>query len=775
MNDLDLTVIPIREIVAFPSTVVPLLIGRQKSIDALKFSLKNNDGMIFFAVQKEQLDENPNLDSLYRVGLIAKIIKHIKQDSGNYRIMIKGLERAKLRSSYENPDGIELVQLDILEEIRDRKKDELQLSINLQRMFENYISKRAVNFKDGFKKIGTDDLSAVTDIIISVINVSISVKQSLLKELNVYNRGIRVYDILKKGVLGVSVVRNRKKQVFENDDADYDENEVENYKKKISEKNFPDNIKKYADVELNKLSKMPLYSAESSVSRNYIDWLLDIPWTEIDKKKIDIKKAGQILDEDHYGLLKVKDRILDYIAVLSHSKKPLGEIICFVGPPGVGKSSLSKSIARALGRKFTRVSLGGVKDEAEIRGHRRTYIGAYPGQIVKGLKKAKTINPVFLLDEIDKLNSDFKGDPASALLEVLDPEQNMEFIDHFIDIEMDLSKIFFITTANSLSNISYALRDRMEIIELSGYTEKEKLEIAKKYLIKKQAEKNGLNYREVLIKDELLLKIINEYTREAGVRELERVISIVLRKITRHIVEEKLKYTEDNPFVFNEDLIIKYLGAPKYSSHKSLTAGEIGVAVGLAWTQVGGDILLIEARLLKGKGKLIMTGRLGEVMKESLSTAFTYSKLKLSELDFDTAELDDYDIHLHIPEGAVPKEGPSAGVTLAISIISLITGIPVRDKFAMTGEITLRGKVLAVGGIKEKVLAAHRYGMRNILIPIENKKDYEEDIPEDIKDDIKIHFIENMDELLDIALENKLVLKNINSKVLKLSVPVGVQ
>jgi ATP-dependent Lon protease len=773
MNDLDLTVIPIREIVAFPSTVVPFLIGRQKSIEALKFALEHTDGMIFLAVQRDQLDENPSLKSLYRVGLIAKIVKHIKQDSGNYRVMIKGLERAKLLSSYENSDGLELVQLDILEEIRDRKKEELQLSIKLQSMFENYISKRAVNFKDGFKKIGTDDLSAVTDIIISVINVSIRVKQSLLKELNVYNRAIKVYDILGKGSL--NVIRNKKKQIFENDDPDYDENEVENYKKKISEKNFPDNIKKYADIELNKLSKMPLYSAESSVSRNYMDWLLDIPWTEIDKKKIDIKKARQILDEDHYGLFKVKDRILDYIAVLSHSKKPLGEIICFVGPPGVGKSSLSKSIARALGRKFTRVSLGGVKDEAEIRGHRRTYIGAYPGQIVKGLKKAKTINPVFLLDEIDKLNSDFKGDPASALLEVLDPEQNMEFIDHFIDIEMDLSKIFFITTANSLSNISYALRDRMEIIELSGYTEKEKLEIAKKYLIKKQAEKNGLNYREVLIKDELLLKIIHEYTREAGVRELERVISIVLRKITRHIVEDKQQYTKLKPFVFDENLIIKYLGAPKYGSQKLVTTGEIGVSVGLAWTQVGGDILLIEARLLKGKGKLIMTGRLGEVMQESLSTAFTYSKLKLAGLGFDTAELDNYDIHLHIPEGAVPKEGPSAGVTLAISIISLITGIPVRDKFAMTGEITLRGKVLAVGGIKEKVLAAHRYGMKNILIPIENKKDYGEDIPEDIKDDIKIYFIDNMNELLDIALENKLVLKNINSKVLKLSVPVGVQ
>ncbi len=769
-----ISLIPLRELIAFPSTIISLLIGRKKSINSLEYALDRQEGLIFFGIQKDQLEESPSLNSIHRIGLVARIEKKSNQEAGKYRVIIKGLERGRILEAFtDKEDDIDFVKIDILTEVRDRKDAELELSIKLQELFESYLRKRLVNSKDGYKEINTDDLSSVSDIIASVINIPLSVKQSLLGELNVYNRAIKVYNILKKGVLGVNENR-AKQQVFKHDDSDSGENEIEDYKKKITKKNLPKRVKKYAEEELNKLSKMPLYSAESSVSRNYIDWLLDIPWTVFDKNNVDIINAEKILNEDHYGLTKVKDRILDYIAVLLHTKKPVGEILCFVGPPGVGKSSLSKSIARALGRKFTRISLGGVKDEAEIRGHRRTYIGAYPGQIVKGLKKAKSLNPVFLLDEIDKLNSDFKGDPASALLEVLDPEQNMEFIDHFLDIEMDLSKVFFITTANSLSTISHALRDRMEIIEISGYTEKEKLEIAKKYLIKKRAEKNGLKNNEVKFEDELLLKIINEYTRESGVRELERVIAVILRKITRHIVQDKKKYSSIAPYILTEKLLIKYLGAPKYGSQKTIGIGEVGVSVGLAWTQVGGDILIIEARLLKGKGKLIMTGRLGEVMKESLATAFTYAKLKLEELDFDTTKLDKYDIHLHIPEGAVPKEGPSAGVTLALSMISLITGIPVKSKFAMTGEITLRGKVLPVGGIKEKILAAHRYGIKNILIPYENKKDYEEDIDKDIKDDIQIYFIDNMDELLNLVLENKLVLKNMNNKILKTSVSVGV-
>ncbi|MCP5108454.1 MAG: endopeptidase La, partial [bacterium] len=484
----------------------------------------------------------------------------------------------------------------------------------------------------------------------------------------------------------------------------------------------------------------------------------------------DIKRASAILDEDHYGLEKVKDRVLDYLAVRQLVKKPAGEILCFVGPPGVGKSSLSKSIARALDRAFVRVSLGGVRDEAEIRGHRRTYIGSYPGQIIKGLKKAKFKNPVFLLDEIDKLNSDFRGDPASALLEALDPEQNSEFIDHYLDLEIDLSQIFFITTANTTDPIPPALKDRMEVIEIPGYTEREKLNIAKNFLGKKQAEKNGLKPGDYEINDGLLLEIINRYTREAGVRNLERQIAVVMRKIARNFVENGIipggqELTE--PFVLNHQHLEKFLGIPKFSKLKMLSHNEVGVSLGLAWTMAGGDILIIESRCLQGKGDLILTGRLGDVMKESSSTAFSFAKVKLSDLDFDINELEKFNIHLHLPEGAVPKEGPSAGVTLAVSIISLLTGIPVKSEYAMTGEITLRGKILPVGGIKEKIIAAHRYGITDVLIPSENEKDFREDIPEDIKQDVKVHLVDNMDQLLDIVLEKPIKIKNIKSKVIR--------
>ncbi len=448
-------------------------------------------------------------------------------------------------------------------------------------------------------------------------------------------------------------------------------------------------------------------------------------------------------------------------------KKAGGEILCFVGPPGVGKSSLSKSIARALDRAFVRISLGGVKDEAEIRGHRRTYIGSYPGQIVKGLKKAKYINPVFLLDEVDKLSSDFRGDPASALLEVLDPDQNAEFVDHYLDLEIDLSQVFFITTANTVDPIPPALKDRMEVIEISGYTEREKMHIAKDFLIKKQASKNGLDPGNILIRDDIILKVINEYTREAGVRNLEREIAIIMRKIARLMVEARESKKEFDKIELKESQIKKFLGVQKFTRLKRLSPNENGVAMGLAWTASGGDILIIESRFLKGKGDLIMTGRLGEIMKESSSAAFSYAKLKLLELDMDTELLEGYNIHLHIPEGAVPKEGPSAGVTLSVSIISLLTGIPVISDYAMTGEITLRGKVLPVGGIKEKIIAAHRYGIKNVLIPVENEKDMAEDIPSDILEEIKIHLVDNMDEVLDMVLEKPIKIKNINSKVIK--------
>jgi ATP-dependent Lon protease len=498
---------------------------------------------------------------------------------------------------------------------------------------------------------------------------------------------------------------------------------------------------------------MPAFSAEGSVIRYYIDWIFSIPWLKIKDDEINLHKAEEILENEHYGLHKVKDRILDYLAVRILKKKSDGEVICLLGPPGVGKSSLAKSVANAIGREFVRISLGGLKDEAEIRGHRRTYIGAYPGQIVKGIKKAKCMNPVFLLDEIDKIDSNFRGDPASALMEVLDPELNNHFSDHYLDLEINLSKVFFITTANSLDSIPGPLRDRLEIIEISGYTELEKVNIAKQFLINKQALMKGLDINNYSIDKKELLYVINNYTREAGVRELERKVAIIMRKIARNIVKEKNKTRK---IKINRQLITEFLGIPRYNKEKILKKPEIGVALGLAWTAFGGEILLIELRNIKGKGDLILTGRLGEIMKESSSTAFSYVKLKLYELGFDIDLIEKYNYHLHIPKGAVPKEGPSAGITLAVSFISLILGIPIKNDYAMTGEITLRGKILPVGGIKEKVIAAHRYGITNLIIPLENQKEFEEEIPDEIKARVKVNFMDNMDEVFRIVLTEQI-------------------
>jgi ATP-dependent Lon protease len=762
-KELVLPLIPLRELVAFPTVIVPILVGRDKSVNALKAALQTYGGYIFLAAQKNQVTEAPLPEEMYETGTIAKIEKSAEQNNGSYRIVVQGLKRGQVISYADNSDFY-LVKLDILEEHAESGKDLLELSRNLIALFEEYINLKRVRLPGVITRLRPSQLADASDIIVSIINIPLKIKQSLLEELNTYARGVRVYNILKKEVLQLRSQRDIEPKLKreEGQETDYEE-----YKKKIAAAQLPEYVKIRADEELERLAAMPPFSAEGTVSRYYLDWLLAIPWKKFKKENRDIRRAAQILDEDHYGLRKVKDRILDYLAVRLLVKKSEGEILCFVGPPGVGKSSLSKSIARALDRKFVRVSLGGVKDEAEIRGHRRTYIGSYPGQIIKGLKKAASMNPVFLLDEIDKLNSDFRGDPASALLEALDPEQNAEFTDHYLDLELDLSQVFFITTANFAENIPPALLDRMEVIELPGYTEMEKLQIAKNFLLKKQAEKNGFSPSEIQIGDDVLLRIINEYTREAGVRNLEREIAVIMRKTARSIVEAGKKRKEKEQHIIDQPLLQKYLGIAKYSNQKLFHGNEIGVAMGLAWTASGGDILMVEARMLKGKGELILTGRLGEVMKESSSAAFSYTKLKLFELELDTEELRNYDIHLHIPEGAVPKEGPSAGVTLAVSLLSLLTGIPVRSDYAMTGEITLRGKILPVGGIKEKIIAAHRYGIKNILIPSENEKDFREDIPEELKNDIQIFPVNTMDELLDIVLETPIKIKNIKSKIIR--------
>jgi ATP-dependent Lon protease len=763
-KEISLPLIPLRELVAFPTVIVPILVGRDKSVNALKAALGQHGGLLFLAAQRNQVTETPAPEEMYETGTIARIEKSAEQSNGSYRIVVQGLKRGRVREYVAEAQDFHLVRLEVLEERSEPGKDMLELSRSLIALFEEYINLKRVRLPGIMTRLKPSQLSDASDIIISIVNLPLKVKQSLLEELDTYARGVRVYNILKKEVLQLRSQRNIEPKLKreEGPETDYEE-----YKKKITEALLPDYVKARADEELERLAAMPPYSAEGTVSRYYLDWLLAVPWKKLRKENKDIRKAAQILDEDHYGLRKVKERILDYLAVRLLVKRPEGEILCFVGPPGVGKSSLSKSIARALDRKFVRVSLGGVKDEAEIRGHRRTYIGSYPGQIVKGLKKAGSMNPVFLLDEIDKLNSDFRGDPASALLEALDPEQNAEFSDHYLDLELDLSQVFFITTANFAENIPPALLDRMEVIELPGYTEREKLEIARNFLVKKQAEKNGFAAGAVRIADDVLLSVINEYTREAGVRNLEREIAVIMRKTARSLVEAGRKGDENDAQTIGRDRLQKYLGVPKYSSQKIFQRSETGVAIGLAWTAAGGDILVVEARMLKGKGDLILTGRLGEVMKESSSAAFSYTKLKLFELELDTEELRRYDIHLHIPEGAVPKEGPSAGVTLAVSLLSLLTGIPVRPAYAMTGEITLRGKILPVGGIKEKIIAAHRYGIRDILIPSENEKDYREDIPEELKRDIRVHPVDTMDELLAIVLEHPIKIKNIRSKVIR--------
>ena len=762
-KELLLPLIPLRELVAFPNVIVPILVGRDKSVNALKASQNQYNGYIFLAAQKNQVTEAPLIEEIYEIGTIAKIEKSAEQNNGSFRLVVQGLKRGQILR-YSGNDDFYLVQLRVLEEISETGKDLLELSRNLIALFEEYINLKRVRLPGIMTRLKPSQLSDASDIIISILSIPLKIKQTLLEELSPTTRSVRVFNILKKEVL---LLRNQRDLEPNLKRDDGQESAYEEYKKKIETNRLPEAVKARANEELERLAAMPPYSAESTVSRYYLDWILAIPWNKFKKENKDIQRAAQILDEDHYGLRKVKERILDYLAVRLLVKKSAGEIICFVGPPGVGKSSLSKSIARALDRKFVRISLGGVKDEAEIRGHRRTYIGSYPGQIVKGLKKAGSMNPVFLLDEIDKLNSDFRGDPASALLEALDPEQNGEFVDHYLDLELDLSQVFFITTANFSDAIPPALLDRMEVIELPGYTEREKLQIAKFFLLKKQAEKNGFSADDIEISDDILLKVINEYTREAGVRNLEREIAVIMRKTARAIIEQGKGIRDKIKVVMDEALLRKHLGIPKFSNQVIFPKNEVGVAIGLAWTAAGGDILMVEARMLKGKGELILTGRLGEVMKESSSAAFSYTKLKLFELEMDTEGLKNYDIHLHIPEGAVPKEGPSAGVTLAVSLLSLLTGIPVRSDYAMTGEITLRGRILPVGGIKEKIIAAHRYGIKNILIPSENEKDFLEDIPDEVKNDIRIHPVGTMDELLNIVLESPIKIKNITSKVIR--------
>lgn len=762
-----LPLLPLRGVLVFPYLIVHLDVGREKSIKAVEEALLK-EREIFLATQHEYQVEEPKEKDIYQVGCLAEIKQALKLPGGAMRILVEGLQRGSI-VEYVSLKPFYQVEVQVYEETVEKTLEIEALMRNLVGLFEEYIKLNRQIAPEAVSAITTiDEPNRLADLVAAHLSLKIEDKQELLEALDLQKRLEKLCMILSKEIeilqLGQKInlrVRRQmeklqkeyylreqmkaiQKELGERDGLSA---EIQEYREKITEAHLPEEAEKKALKEVERLEKMPPLSPEAAVIRNYLDWLIVLPWAKISEDQVDIKKAAAILDEDHYGLKKPKERILEYLAVRKLTQKIKGPIICFVGPPGVGKTSLAKSVARALGRKFVRMSLGGVRDEAEIRGHRRTYVGAMPGRIVQGLKNAGTKNPVFLLDEIDKMSTDFRGDPASALLEVLDPEQNNTFSDHYIEVPVDLSQVLFITTANVAYKIPRPLLDRMEVIDLSGYTEVEKFQIAQKFLLPKQIKENGLLAEQFSISKKALMALIRYYTREAGVRNLERELASLCRKAAKIIAADsprKVKITVRN--------LKKYLGVPRYRYGVFDKENLVGVATGLAWTEVGGDLLNVEVALLPGKGKLILTGKLGEVMKESAQAGYTYIRSCFKELGVSEDLQGKFDVHIHVPEGAIPKDGPSAGITMATALASALTNRKVKSRVAMTGEITLRGRILPVGGIKEKVLAAHRAGSKIILLPQENKKDLEE-IPQKIKRDLQFEFVEKMSEVLAIALE----------------------
>lgn len=764
-----LPLLPLRGVLVFPYLIVHLDVGREKSIKAVEEALLK-EREIFLATQHEYQVEEPKEKDIYQVGCLAEIKQALKLPGGAMRILVEGLQRGSI-VEYVSLKPFYQVEVQVYEETVEKTLEIEALMRNLVGLFEEYIKLNRQIAPEAVSAITTiDEPNRLADLVAAHLSLKIEDKQELLEALDLQKRLEKLCMILSKEIeilqLGQKInlrVRRQmeklqkeyylreqmkaiQKELGERDGLSA---EIQEYREKITEAHLPEEAEKKALKEVERLEKMPPLSPEAAVIRNYLDWLIVLPWAKISEDQVDLKKAAAILDEDHYGLKKPKERILEYLAVRKLTQKIKGPIICFVGPPGVGKTSLAKSVARALGRKFVRMSLGGVRDEAEIRGHRRTYVGAMPGRIVQGLKNAGTKNPVFLLDEIDKMSTDFRGDPASALLEVLDPEQNNTFSDHYIEVPVDLSQVLFITTANVAYKIPRPLLDRMEVIDLSGYTEVEKFQIAQKFLLPKQIKENGLLAEQFSISKKALMALIRYYTREAGVRNLERELASLCRKAAKIIAADsprKVKITVRN--------LKKYLGVPRYRYGVFDKENLVGVATGLAWTEVGGDLLNVEVALLPGKGKLILTGKLGEVMKESAQAGYTYIRSCFKELGVSEDLQGKFDVHIHVPEGAIPKDGPSAGITMATALASALTNRKVKSRVAMTGEITLRGRILPVGGIKEKVLAAHRAGSKIILLPQENKKDLEE-IPQKIKRDLQFEFVEKMSEVLAIALEDE--------------------
>jgi ATP-dependent Lon protease len=763
-----LPMMPIRDVVIFPYFMTPFVVGRETSIRALEDALAG-DKKIFLAAQHDASVDEPKPNEIYSVGTIANIVQSLKLPDGNIKVLVEGVERGKL-VKVTNDEGYFRVSVKTFAYRTVTTPSLEQLMQRVTSLFEQYVKlSQNLNYDTMIAAVKVDDIGKFTDTVAANLSISLEEKQELLEIFEPVDRLNRLADILDIEIEKLNVdrtIQGRVKRQMERAQREYylnekikaiqkelgrnEKSEIDELKKKIEAAGMTKDALDKATTELKRLEMMPPMSAESTVSRNYLDWLLAVPWKKKSREIRDIKRAEHTLEEDHYGLEKIKERILEFLAVRQLVKTPKGSILCFVGPPGVGKTSLGRSIARATGRKFVRLSLGGVRDEAEIRGHRRTYIGALPGQIIQMMKKAGTTNPVFLLDEVDKMSMDFRGDPSAALLEVLDPEQNSTFADHYLDVEYDLSKVFFITTANVIDTIPRPLQDRMEILRLSGYTEPEKLEIAKRFLVPKQREAAGLSRENLTIIDEAIVGMIQGYTRESGVRNLERELASICRKVARKVVKEGRHFQVT---VKSEDLQ-EYLSVVKFRDTRSEEKSEVGLATGLAWTEVGGQILHIEATILPGKGKLILTGKLGDVMQESGHAAMTYVRSRAALMGLDPDFYRRCDIHIHIPEGAIPKDGPSAGITLATAVVSALTKISVRRDVAMTGEITLRGKVLPIGGVKEKLLAAHRAGSRTVLLPRDNEKDLSE-IPANIQQELAIRFVDTMDEVLELALESK--------------------
>ncbi|MBQ3970965.1 MAG: endopeptidase La [Selenomonadaceae bacterium] len=764
-----LPLLPLRGMMVFPYMIIHLDVGRERSVAALEQAMVSDRQVVVTAQKDAEVDE-PTREELYDVGTVVEIRQVLKLPGGTVRVLVEGLHRALIMDYRELDDHAEVDVQEYQDEIDDSMKMEA-LTRAVVHQFEEWVRLSKKIPAETFVSVAIlDDAGRLSDLIASHLNLKLEVKQELLSRIDLKERMEKLYEVLTRELEILEIERkigNRVRKQMEKIQKDYylreqikaihkelgdeedKEAEIEGYRKKLSEGGYPEAVVKVIEKELHRMELMSGMSPELTVVRTYLDWLIDLPWEKMSEDNVDIASAEKILERDHYGLKKVKERILEYLAVHQLTKDKSAPILCLVGPPGVGKTSLASSVARATGRKFVRASLGGIRDEAEIRGHRRTYIGAMPGRVIEGIRNIGTKNPVFLLDEVDKLAMSYNGDPSAALLEVLDPAQNSTFSDHYVELPFDLSKVLWIVTANNMGNIPRPLRDRMEIITLSSYTEVEKYEIAKRYLVPRQREKNGLKAKDIHFGAGVLQKIIAEYTREAGVRELERVIGHVCRKAARQIVEGKAEVVK-----VSKSNLVDFLEKPKYLGKKAEKKPQVGVATGMAWTEVGGDILPTEATVLKGKGKLILTGQLGDVMQESARAGLSYVRSRADKFKLEEDFYEKYDLHIHLPEGAIPKDGPSAGITMATAMISALTKKKVRSDVAMTGEITLRGNVLPIGGLKEKVLAAYREGMHTIVLPKENERDIEE-IPDFVREKLEFVPVENMDEVLAVALTKR--------------------